>query len=162
MLLVGTQMKYLVITKQVGKQRCMWMISTQPASIAQLCGTRNTMENCYSFAYFIHVAQCAGRWLWFILDQKRQLASQLATMPEQCHIHLMSGGSLCLQELINMKQFSLTVCADREHSSLQSTDSQQWTTVFKAQCTILINDKSASSLSLSPSISMARVNMVNI
>lgn len=156
MLLVGTQMKYLV-----GRD-ALWMISTQPTTIGQLCGTRNTMENCYSCPYFIHVAsQCAGRWLWFILDQ-RQLASYNARAMSYT-LDEWGGDSLCLQELINMKQFSLTVCADRQRA-LQSPQTVSYGPQYSqlSALYLLMTNLHPLSLSLSPSISMARVNMVNI
>ncbi len=133
--------------------------------LVQLCGTRNnTMENCYSCS-ILHpwcIVCCQVALVHSGLEAASQLTSQLQ-LPEQCHTLDEWRGSLCAcKNSSNMKQFSLTVCVCRQREHSVSTDSQQWTTVFIAQCTIFSNDKSATSLSLSCSISMARVNMANI
>lgn len=97
MLLVGTQMKYLVITKQVGRERCMWMISKQLITIGQLCGTRNTMENCY-FLSILHPC-CIVCWQVGGSGSFWTRGSQLASYNARAMSYTLDewGGSLCLQ-----------------------------------------------------------------
>ncbi len=129
MLLVGTQMKYLVITKQVGIE--MHVDDQYIANHHWLAMWDKEYNGKLLFLSILHPCRIIVCWQVALLHSGLEAASQLASYNDRAMSYTLDEwGGLSVPARTHKHETILfdCLCRQTESSTLVSTDSQQWTT----------------------------------